>query len=47
MFDAQIERFGSSYRCIAWDERGFDDTPAPDHFSYWDSADDAAGLTGG
>lgn len=44
MFDAQVERFGDQYRCIRWDERGFGDTPAPDHFSYWDSADDAAGL---
>ncbi len=44
MFDAQVERFGDEYRCIRWDERGFGDTPAPDHFSYWDSADDAAGL---
>lgn len=44
MFDAQVERFGADYRCIAWDERGFGDTPAPDHFSYWDSADDAAAL---
>ncbi len=44
MFDAQVERFGSDFRCIAWDERGFGETPAPDHFSYWDSADDAAAL---
>lgn len=44
MFDAQVARFGSDFRCIAWDERGFGDTPAPDHFTYWDSADDAAAL---
>lgn len=44
MFDAQVERFAPDYRCIAWDERGFGDTPAPDHFTYWDSADDAAAL---
>lgn len=44
MFDAQVERLGSDYRCIAWDERGFGDTPAPEHFTYWDSADDAAAL---
>lgn len=44
MFDAQIARFGDTYRCIRWDERGFGDTPAPEHFSYWDSADDAAAV---
>ncbi len=44
MFDAQAERFGDSYRCIRWDERGFGDTRAPEHFSYWASADDAAAL---
>lgn len=44
MFDSQVEQFGDEYRCIRWDERGFGDTPAPGHFTYWDSADDAAGL---
>ena len=44
MFDAQVERLSDDYRCVRWDERGFGDTPAPADFSYWDSADDAAGL---
>ncbi|MDP7067435.1 MAG: alpha/beta hydrolase [Acidimicrobiales bacterium] len=44
MFDAQIEAFGDQYRCIAWDERGFGETPVDGPFSYWDSADDAVAL---
>ncbi len=44
MFDAQVERFSADYRCIRWDERGFGDTPAPDAFTYWDSASDAVGV---
>lgn len=44
MFDAQVARLAGDHRCIRWDERGFGDTPAPGEFTYWDSADDAAGL---
>ena len=44
MFDEQVAAFAPDYRCIRWDERGFGDTPAPSDFSYWDSADDAAGV---
>lgn len=44
MFDQQVEALADDYRCIRWDERGLGDTHAPDHFSYWDSADDAIGL---
>ena len=44
MFDQQVESLKESYRCIAWDERGFGDTPATAPFTYWDSADDAVAL---
>ncbi|MEC7915128.1 MAG: alpha/beta hydrolase [Actinomycetota bacterium] len=44
MFDSQIQAFGDEYRCIAWDERGFGETPVDGPFSYWDSADDAVAL---
>lgn len=44
MFDAQVEALSGEFRCIRWDERGFGDTPAPEPFTYWDSADDAAAL---
>ena len=44
MFDAQVASLSASYRCIAWDERGFGETPATGPFSYWDSADDAVAL---
>ncbi len=40
MFDAQVEALKGSYRCIAWDERGFGMTDCNGPFSYWDSADD-------
>ena len=46
MFAPQVEALGGAWRCIAWDERGHGrtatDTLAP--FSYYDSADDLAGL---
>lgn len=46
MFAPQIDAFKDRYRCIAWDERGHGNTAgdsiAP--FSYYDSADDLAGL---
>mmetsp|Transcript_19920 Transcript_19920/g.25787 ORF Transcript_19920/g.25787 Transcript_19920/m.25787 type:complete len:275 (+) Transcript_19920:52-876(+) len=45
MFKSQIDRFSSEFRCIAWDERGFGETPTGDKpFTYWDSASDAIGL---
>ncbi|MEM9654141.1 MAG: alpha/beta hydrolase [Actinomycetota bacterium] len=44
MFDQQVEALKDTYRCIAWDERGFGATPATGPFSYWDSADDAMAL---
>ena len=44
MFDAQVEALKDEYRCIAWDERGFGNTPVIGPFSYWDSADDAVAL---
>ena len=44
MFDAQVEALSGEYRCIRWDERGFGDTPAPEPFTYWDSAADAAAF---
>ena len=44
MFDLQVDAFSSQYRCVAWDERGFGGTPAPEPFTYWDSAEDAIAL---
>lgn len=46
MFAPQIEAFAADYRCIAWDERGHGATAADtiQPFSYYDSADDLAGL---
>ncbi|NOX28977.1 MAG: alpha/beta hydrolase [Actinobacteria bacterium] len=44
MFDEQVASLSETYRCIAWDERGFGDTPATEPFTYWDSAADAVAL---
>lgn len=44
MFDAQIDEFAAAHRCVAWDERGFGETPVDGPFTYWDSADDAVAL---
>jgi 3-oxoadipate enol-lactonase len=44
MFDQQVASFAGEFRCIAWDERGFGQTPATEPFTYWDSADDAVAL---
>ena len=44
MFDAQVEILSKRFRCIAWDQRGFGDTPVTGPFSYWDSAQDAVAL---
>ncbi len=44
MFDAQVEALKDSYRCVAWDERGFGMTDCTGPFSYWDSAADLVAL---
>ena len=44
MFDQQVAALKDDFRCIAWDERGFGETPVEEPFSYWDSADDAVAL---
>jgi pimeloyl-ACP methyl ester carboxylesterase len=45
MFGAQVEMRRARYRCVAWDERGHGQTgDATEPFTYWDSADDLAGL---
>ncbi len=43
MFDQQVAGI-DGHRHVAWDERGFGETAATDHFTYWDSADDAVAL---
>lgn len=45
MFDAQVDALRGDWRCIRWDERGHGQTgDATAAFTYWDSADDLAGL---
>jgi len=44
MFDQQVAALSETFRCIAWDERGFGETVATEPFTYWDSADDAVAL---
>ena len=44
MFDAQVEAFSDTYRCIRWDERGFGATTSEGPFTYWDSANDAVAV---
>jgi pimeloyl-ACP methyl ester carboxylesterase len=47
MFDPQVEALGDRYRCISWDERGHGQNgDATEPFTYWNSADDLAGLLG-
>jgi 3-oxoadipate enol-lactonase len=43
MFDPQVQGI-TGWRHVAWDERGFGETPATGPFSYWDSANDAVAL---
>ncbi len=43
MFDPQVQSV-AGWRHVAWDERGFGETPALGPFSYWDSANDAVAL---
>jgi pimeloyl-ACP methyl ester carboxylesterase len=44
MFAPQVEELSDEFRCIAWDERGFGQTPANGPFSYYDSANDCLAL---
>lgn len=45
MFSPNIEALGDTFRCIAWDQRGFGTTgPATRPFTYWDSAHDLIAL---
>jgi len=46
MFAPQVQALRGAFRCIAWDERGHGQTATDvlDPFSYYDSADDLAGL---
>ncbi|MBA3326859.1 MAG: alpha/beta fold hydrolase [Solirubrobacterales bacterium] len=45
MFDAQVQAFAGTHRCVTWDERGHGQTEStPDPFSYWDAAGDLLGL---
>lgn len=44
MFKPQVEALSAEFRCIAWDERGFGQTPASEPFTFWDSANDALAL---
>ena len=45
MFDPQAQAFADRYRVITWDQRGHGRTEGSvGPWSYWDSADDLAGL---
>jgi pimeloyl-ACP methyl ester carboxylesterase len=45
MFAAQLDALRPEYRVITWDERCHGQTAtSPDAFTYWDSAEDLAGL---
>lgn len=47
MFAPQIAALRDTYRCISWDERGHGTTGQVEvlsGFTYWDAADDLAGL---
>lgn len=44
MFAPQVDALSDTFRCIAWDQRGFGQTPAAAEFTYWDSAADCLAL---
>ncbi len=45
MFQPQVEALSGRHRVITWDQRGHGRTESsPEPFSYWDSAEDLAGL---
>ncbi|HEY4887554.1 MAG TPA: alpha/beta hydrolase [Candidatus Dormibacteraeota bacterium] len=45
MFQPQVHALSGARRVITWDQRGNGRTAStPEQFSYWDSADDLAGL---
>jgi pimeloyl-ACP methyl ester carboxylesterase len=45
MFDAQVRTLRNRHRLITWDQRGHGRTVStPEPFTYWDSAEDLAGL---
>ena len=44
MFAPQVAALSGTFRCIAWDERGFGQTPANGPFTYYDSAADCLAL---
>ena len=45
MFDAQVRALRNRHRVITWDQRGHGRTVStPEPFTYWDSAEDLAGL---
>jgi len=45
MFDAQVRFLRNRHRVITWDQRGHGRTVStPEPFTYWDSAEDLAGL---
>ena len=43
-FDKQVNVLKDTYRCVAWDERGFGKSVTNKYFTYWDSANDAISL---
>ena len=44
MFAPQIAAFGDRYRCVTWNARGHQGSPASRPFDFWDSARDLIGL---
>lgn len=45
MFEPQVRALGGTHRIITWDQRGNGRSgPAPEPWTYWDSAEDLAGL---
>ena len=44
MFAPQIAAFGDRHRCVTWNARGHQGSPAAEPFDFWDSARDLIGL---